>query len=147
MKSEQNGFSGVVSSVARGMGIAVVIALLVGFVVAQTKRPVAAKAEPKADVVRGTVVTVEPQAIVVKDRQGQTRRVAVERNTLVMSDEEDFSMASLPDIELSVKDLAAGDAVEVVVEPDQKIPTAGIVTRLTSLTGTEVARSASPRRH
>ena len=147
MRSEQNGFSGVISSAARVMGIAVVVALLVGLVVAQTRKPAEAKAEPKADIVRGTVVAVEPEAIILKDRQGETRRVAVERNTLVMSDEEDFSMASLPDIELSVKDLAAGDAVEVVVEPDQKTPVAGIVTRLSSLTGTEVARSAASRHH
>ena len=147
MQSEHNGFTGFISSAARVMGIAVVVALLVGLVVAQTRKPAESKAEPKADIVRGTVVAVEPQAIVVKDRQGDSRRVEVERNTLVMSDEEDFSMASLPDIELSLKDLSAGDAVEVVVEPGQKTPTAGIVTRLTSLTGTEVARSAAPRRH
>jgi hypothetical protein len=142
MKSEHNGGLGVFSSLARVMGIAVVVALLVGLVLAQSRKPVATKAE----IVRGTIVAVEAEAIVVKDRKGEARRMAVEKNTLVMSDAEDFSMASLPDIELSVMDLAAGDAVEVVVEPDQKTPTAGIVTRLSSLTGTEVARTVDTRR-
>jgi len=55
-----------------------------------------------------------------------------------MSDDEDFSVANLQDIRLSVADLAAGDTVEVIVEHGRR---AGIVTRVSPIAPTAVARS------
>ena len=60
---------------------------------------------------------------------------------MVLSDDEDFSVANLPEIELSASDLAAGDRVEVVVARGQSHLVAGIVTRLSPIDATATAKA------
>jgi len=60
---------------------------------------------------------------------------------LIMSDAEDFSMATLPTIQLTLDDLARGDAVELVIEGSKDDGRAGIVTRLGASHSDAVARA------
>ena len=129
--------------VFRIVGIVALLAVLIGVVFAQRRGYTAEKSAPNG-IVRGTVVAVSPAAIEVRDAQGTLRRLAVDRTTLVLSDAEDFSVATLPDIQLAVSDLSDGDRVEVIVEPDQKRLVAGIVTRLSPIDATSTAK-AGPR--
>lgn len=131
----------------RVVAILALVAAFFGVVLGQQRTPTAKTAETARaeDIVRGTVVSASSSAIEVRDARGALHRVAVNATTLVLSDAEDFSVANLPDIQLAVSDLSAGDSVEVVVEPDQHRPVAGIVTRLSPIEPTATAKAA-PRR-
>lgn len=89
-------------------------------------------------IVRGVVVSASDKTIEVRDAKGDVRRVAVDRSTLVLTDDKDFSAANLPDIELTAKDLTKGDLVEVVVSSNDR---AGIVTRVSPIEATDTARN------
>lgn len=95
--------------------------------------------QDRTGILRGTVVATSDRAIDVRDERGIVRSVAVDGTTLVMSDDEDFSIANLPDIRISVADLASGDLVEIVVQGERR---AGIVTRLSPIDPTATARVA-----
>ena len=127
----------------RAGALIAIVAALVGVVLAQSRvhaaRTDGAPAAQSEAIVRGTVVAASPAAIEVRDARGALHRVAVDANTLVLSDDEDFSVANLPDIELAVKDLSKGDLVEVVVEP--RASRAGIVTRISPIDATATARA------
>ena len=96
---------------------------------AETPAPVVAPARAD-EIVRGTVVAVEPKQIAVRDEDGTVRTLKVATTTLVISDAEDFSIANMPDIQLEVSDLRTGDEVEVVLEPNARELRAGIVTKM-----------------
>ena len=132
------------SRVMRAAVLVLLVVGLVGMVLGQS-RTHAAKSDGAASdgVVRGTVVATSPAALEVRDARGVVHRVSVDGNTLVLSDDEDFSVANLPDIELAVKDLSKGDLVEVVVEPRQS--RAGIVTRISPIDPTATARAGRNR--
>ena len=134
-------------SAVRSVAVLALVLTLCGVVLARQRAHAAAPAETRKseDIVRGTVVSASPAAIEVRDAKGALHRVAVSATTLVLSDAEDFSVANLPNIELAVSDLSAGDRVEVVVEPDQSRSVAGIVTKISPIDATATAK-ADPRR-
>jgi len=127
----------------RAGALIAVVAVLVGVALAQSgtqaARTDSAPGVASEAIVRGTVVAASPAAIEVRDARGALHRVAVDTNTLVLSDDKDFSVANLPDIELAVKDLSKGDLVEVVLEP--RGSRAGIVTRISPIDATATARA------
>ena len=131
-------------SLGRAAILVVLVAAIVGIVLGQSRTQAARPGdEPGEGIVRGTVVAAGPAAIQVRDAKGVVHSVGVDANTLVLSDAKDFSVANLPDIELAVRDLAKGDLVEVVVEP--RGSRAGIVTRLSPIDTTAVARAGRNR--
>jgi hypothetical protein len=131
----------------RAATLVLFVAALVGVALAQSRthaaRPEGPQSAPSEAIVRGTVVAAGPAALEVRDARGTLHRVAVDANTLVLSDDKDFSVANLPDIELAVRDLSKGDLVEVVVEP--RGARAGIVTRISPIDATATARARQPR--
>lgn len=119
---------------------AATILVVSAFASAMGQEKVATTTAPKSDegIVRGVVVSASDKALEVRDAKGAVRRVSVDGTTLVMTDDKDFSVANLPDIELKAKDLAKGDLVEVVVASNDR---AGIVTRVSPIEATDTARN------
>ena len=123
-------------------GVALAVGLLGSACAAQvTADEPQAAGDPLGEVIVGRIVAVEPGVLVVRDAAGETRRFVLHDTTLMLSDEEEFSYANLSDIELTAADLARGDRVEIVIEASPGEQAAGIVTRLSSPTGEQVARS------
>ena len=147
MRDNRQTTHGTRSRLVRAALLGLLTAALVSVILGQDRTHAArtdgAPSEPTEAVVRGTVVATGPAAIEVRDRQGTLHRVAVDANTLVLSDDKDFSVANLPDIELAVKDISKGDVVEVVVEP--RGSRAGIVTRISPVDATATARAGRYR--
>ncbi len=129
-------------NVFRTVGVAMIVTVLAVVVFGQQRAQTSEK--PKGgDIVRGTVVSATPSAIEVRDKTGAVQTVAVSDTTLVLADDEDFSVANLPNIELTATDLSAGDAVEVVVESGKTRLVAGIVTRISPIDASATARAGS----
>lgn len=144
------GTKGVRQRAARVLGffvIALVLCSVFGVVLAQRPEPLR-ETEPVAletataeeGIVRGQVVAVSDDRIAVRSADGVVRKMSVNATTLVISDEEDFSIANMPEIQLEMDDIAKGDLVEVVIEPDTGELKAGIVTRLSLFDSTAVAK-------
>lgn len=147
-RSEQADYRGDGYRAGRVFGIVLLAAVLFGVVgvgaFAQKSQPAPAVEEPENGIVRGTVVAVEADRLKVRDNAGVVREMEVNGTTLVITDDEDFSIANMAEIQLEVGDLSAGDAVEVVLEPNPDHLRAGIVTRMSAIAATATATS-SPR--
>jgi hypothetical protein len=148
MRARQESRRETIRSAAQAMALVAAVVALVVVALGQGRphaAPAAENAKENAKVVRGTVVSASQAAIEVRDDRGLMHRMTVDTTTLVLTDDEDFSVANLPDIQLAARDLSAGDRVEVVVRPDGTRSLAGIVTRLSPIGATATAR-ATPHR-
>lgn len=95
-------------------------------------------------VLRGRIVATDQSAVEIEDMHGRITRLAVSPATVVLSDAEDFSVATMSDITLGVRDLSRGDAVEIVLDPKAARTSAGIITRISPIEPTATACATNP---